>query len=202
MVQCFVKYCGSCSHYFFVSIGLPVPRFFGPNGLAAEPCLLFLLGSQYPVSPGPIVRLLILLYCQAQLQLQSQGASDCWAIMGVFHYASHLTMTFVQEDKYSYFCPRNFCYRNEEKKIENCWEQKKQIQIFFYYSWNVGSVLLMDFCTPSPWLIWYKTIFNKAGWAGEKSGPEKRGTGSPIETKNMVQQPNHRAQRNRVLGAQ
>merc|ERR1712240_860733 len=23
--------------------------------------------------------------------------------------------TFVQEDKYLYFCPRNFCYRNEEK---------------------------------------------------------------------------------------
>ena len=53
-----------------------------------------------------------------QTQLQSQGASDCWAIMGVFHYASHLTMTFVQEDKYLYFCPRNFCYRNEEKKLK------------------------------------------------------------------------------------
>ena len=36
----------------------------------------------------------------------------------------------------------------------------------------------------------------------DSRGPEKRGTGSPIETKNMVQQPNHRAQRNRVLGAQ
>ena len=26
--------------------------------------------------------------------------------------------TFVQEDKYLYFCPRNFCYRNEEKKLK------------------------------------------------------------------------------------
>ena len=43
--------------FFFVSIGLPVPRFFGPDGSAAEPCFLFLLGSQYPVSPGPMVRL-------------------------------------------------------------------------------------------------------------------------------------------------
>ena len=48
--------------FFFVSIGLPVPRFSGPDGSAAEPCFLFLLGSQYPVSPGPIVPLLILLY--------------------------------------------------------------------------------------------------------------------------------------------
>ena len=55
---------------------------------------------------------------------------------------------------------------------------------------------------PPPWLIWCKTIFNKAGWAAELSGPEKRGTGSPIETKDMVQQPNHQAQRNGVLGAQ
>ena len=47
---------------FFFSIGLPVPRFSGPDGSAAEPCFLFLLGSQYPVSPGPIVPLLILLY--------------------------------------------------------------------------------------------------------------------------------------------
>ena len=48
--------------FFLVSIGLPVPRFSGPDGSAAEPCFLFLLGSQYPVSPGPIVPLLILLY--------------------------------------------------------------------------------------------------------------------------------------------
>ena len=90
------------------------------------------------------------------------------------------------------FCPRRqiLIFLSKElllqkwrKKFENCWEQKKLIQIFFYYSWNVGSVLLMDFCTPSPWLIWCKTIFNKAGWAAEQSGPEKRGTGSPIETK-------------------
>ena len=26
--------------------------------------------------------------------------------------------TFVQEDKYLYFCPRNFCYRNEEKNLK------------------------------------------------------------------------------------
>ena len=105
--------------------------------------------------------------------------------------------TFVQEDKYLYFCPRNFCYRNEEKNLKIAGNKKKLIQIFFYYSWNVGSVLLMDFCTPSPRLIWCKTIFNKAGWAAEQSGPEKRGTGSPIETKNMAQQPNHRANRNK-----
>ena len=48
--------------FFFVSIGLPVPRFSGLNGSAAEPCFLFLLGSQYPVSPGPMVRLLSLLF--------------------------------------------------------------------------------------------------------------------------------------------
>ena len=48
--------------FFFVSIGLTVPRFSGPDGSAAEPCFLFLLGSQYPVSPGPMVRLLSLLF--------------------------------------------------------------------------------------------------------------------------------------------
>ena len=26
--------------------------------------------------------------------------------------------TFVQEVKYLYFCPRNFCYRNEEKNLK------------------------------------------------------------------------------------
>ena len=35
----------------------------------------------------------------------------------------------------------------------------------------------------------------------DSKGPEKRGTGSPIETINMVQHPNHRSQRNGVLGA-
>ena len=36
----------------------------------------------------------------------------------------------------------------------------------------------------------------------DSKGPEKWGTGSLIETKDMVQQQNHRAQRNGVLGAQ
>ena len=36
----------------------------------------------------------------------------------------------------------------------------------------------------------------------DSKSPEKRGTGSPIETKNIVQQRNHRSQRNGVLGAQ
>ena len=35
-------------------------------------------------------------------------------VQGVFC----LRKTFVQEDKYLYFCPRNFCYRNEEKKLK------------------------------------------------------------------------------------
>ena len=37
----------------FISIGLPVPRFSGPDGSAAEPGFLFLLGSQYPHFSGP-----------------------------------------------------------------------------------------------------------------------------------------------------
>ena len=53
--------------FFFVSIGLPVPRFSGPDGSAAEPCFLFLLGSQYPVSLGPMVRLLSLLFVSIEL---------------------------------------------------------------------------------------------------------------------------------------
>ena len=48
--------------FFFVSIGLQVPRFSELDGSAAEPCFLFLLGSQYPISPGLMVRLLSLLF--------------------------------------------------------------------------------------------------------------------------------------------
>ena len=48
--------------FFFVPFGLPVPRFSGTDGSAAEPYFLFLLGSQHPVSPGPMVWLLSLLF--------------------------------------------------------------------------------------------------------------------------------------------
>ena len=99
--------------------------------------------------------------------------------------------TFVQEVKYLYFCPRNFCYRNEEKNLKIAGNKKYNrnfLQIFL----KCGVRPTYGFLYPSPRLIWCKTIFNKAGWAAELSGPEKRGTGSPIETKDMVQQPNHR----------
>ena len=43
--------------FFFVPIGLPVPRFSGPNGSAAQPAFCFLLGSQYPISLGPWLQL-------------------------------------------------------------------------------------------------------------------------------------------------
>ena len=89
--------------------------------------------------------------------------------------------TFVQEVKYLYFCPRNFCYRNEEKNLKIAGNKKKIIEIFFNYSWNVGSVLLMDFCTPPP----------PPGWFGAKLFSIKQD-----------EQRNNRALRNGVLGAQ
>ena len=88
------------------------------------------------------------------------------------------------------FCPRSqiLIFLSKElllqkwrKKSENCWEQKNIIEIFFKYSWNVGSVLLMDFCTPPP----------PPGWFGAKLFSIKQD-----------EQPNYRARRNGVLGAQ
>ena len=80
MAQCFVKYCGLCSHYFFlfllgsqylVSLGPMVwllnhvlcfywaPRtpFLRARWFGCSACFLFLLGSQYPVSLGPWLQL-------------------------------------------------------------------------------------------------------------------------------------------------
>ena len=55
--------------------------------------------------------------------------------------------TFVQEDKYSYFCPRNFCYRNEEK---NCWEQTKINKNFLLLFLKCGVRPTYGFFTPPP----------------------------------------------------